>query len=138
MRSEVGGNEMSMIGEQIQALRDVAQAYRHNGLYLILNNAADTIESLSAKLAAKNMERSTAYHNNGWIPCKERLPNVEVSENVKAGMCTDSGKEFLITDAEGYVYESVFWAVEREFKDEAIAWMPKPEPYHEEKTEAGI
>lgn len=73
-----------------------------------------------------------------WIPCKERLSDFEVSENVKVGICTDNGKSFLITDAEGYVYGFVFWAVAKEFKDEAIAWMPKPEPFHGEKTEAGI
>ena len=34
---------MSMISEQIQALRNVALAYRSNGLGLILNDAANTI-----------------------------------------------------------------------------------------------
>ncbi|MBO5070502.1 MAG: DUF551 domain-containing protein [Roseburia sp.] len=65
---------MSIISEEVKALRNVAQAYSHNGIGLVLKHAADTIEELSAKLSAANMERSTAYYNNGWIPCSERLP----------------------------------------------------------------
>lgn len=53
---------MSMISEQVKSLRDVAGAYKHNGLSLILREAADTIEVLSAKLAAENMERSDRYY----------------------------------------------------------------------------
>lgn len=70
-----------------------------------------------------------------WIPCKDRLPNIEVSENVKAGFCTDNGRAFLITDSEGYVYESTFWVKAQRFDDDAVAWMPKPEPYLGGKTE---
>ena len=68
---------MSLIREEIKALRDVAQAYSHNGLGMILKQAADTIEELSAKLATANMERSTAYYNDGWIPCSEKTPEFE-------------------------------------------------------------
>ena len=45
---------MNTISEQVQALRDVSQAYKQNGLSLILAEAADTIESISAKLQAAN------------------------------------------------------------------------------------
>lgn len=65
---------MSLINDQVRALRDVAQAYSNNGLEKILNAAADTIEELSEKLAAANMERSNAFYNAGWIPVTERPP----------------------------------------------------------------
>ncbi len=58
---------MSMISEQLSALRDVAGAYQHNGLGMILKEAADTIESLSEKL--EDMERSAEDCSGGWIPC---------------------------------------------------------------------
>ena len=38
---------MSLINDQVRALRDVAQEYSNNGLEKILNAAADTIEELS-------------------------------------------------------------------------------------------
>lgn len=149
------------ISEQVNKLREAVKSYRPYVPYYViglLHNAADTIESLSAKLQAKeycdgcpgadiieipcteeckrrhfkaeNMQRP-GEDCGGWIPCKDRLPDVEVSENVKSGICTDNGERFLITDTEGYVYESTFWLSTQEFEDDAIAWMPKPEPYHE-------
>lgn len=66
----------------------------------------------------------------GWIPCSERLPEVEVSERTKSGICSDNGEKFLITDTEGYVYESTFYAVAQKFEDDAVAWQPLPEAYH--------
>lgn len=66
-----------MINEQIKRLRAMALAehcLNHYETEELLNCAAYTIEELSAKLAIANMERSTAYYNDGWIPCSERLP----------------------------------------------------------------
>lgn len=40
----------------------------------LLKEAAMTIEELTAKLHASQMEKSSAYYNSGWIPCEERLP----------------------------------------------------------------
>ena len=94
------------------------------------------IEELSAKLQAANMERSAEECGGEWISCRDRLPDVEVSENVKTGMCKDNGERFLITDVDGYVYESTFWVAEQRFEDEAIAWQPLPEPYHGAKAVA--
>lgn len=68
---------MSMINELVKELRraenpcSVVSVGYYRNLYA---RAADTIEELSAKLADANMERSTAYYNNGWIPCSERPP----------------------------------------------------------------
>ena len=59
-----------MISEQIERLRKIADTgFLERGMARELFDAADTIEELSAKLANANMERSTAYYNDGWIPC---------------------------------------------------------------------
>ena len=70
---------MSVISEQVKELREKAQVFEDsgcatNGIVKTFRKAADTIEELSAKLATANIERSTAYYNDGWIPCSERLP----------------------------------------------------------------
>ncbi len=59
---------MSLISKQIDDLRDYAKS-RYGYLAKIINDAADTIELLSAKLSAANMEQSSAYYNGDWIPC---------------------------------------------------------------------
>ena len=60
------------ISEQVRRLRKEAKFHKDKGIYLyaLLKEAADTIESLSAKLQAANMERS-ADCGGGWIPCSE-------------------------------------------------------------------
>ena len=70
---------MSMISEQVADLREKAQIFEvsgcaTDGIVKTFRDAADTIEELSAKLATTNMERSTAYYDDSWIPCSERLP----------------------------------------------------------------
>lgn len=115
--------------ENIKGLTEFEQTQVFNALkYLDMYQKVGTIEKFME--SKKNMERS-AEDCGGWISCKDRLPDVEVSENVKSGICTDKGERFLITDTEGYVHESTFWLSAQEFEDDAIAWMPKPEPYHE-------
>lgn len=64
---------MSLISKQIDELRAYAKD-RKGELARLINNAADTIEVLSAKLYASNMERSSQYYNDGWIPVDDRLP----------------------------------------------------------------
>lgn len=70
---------MSMIENQISALRDLAELQNISYHKNIINRAADTIETLSVKLAVANMERSEAYYNDGWIPCKDRLPEEKIN-----------------------------------------------------------
>lgn len=52
--------EFSMISEQVKELKLIADKYEQisEGDYLRILKAADTIEALSAKLQAANMERS--------------------------------------------------------------------------------
>lgn len=132
-----GGGAMSMISELVRKIRIYEKEYR-SGATLgraieatedILKQAAETIEELSAKLANANMERSTAYYNNGWIPCSERLPKGRETYKV------------LVTDKDGIMAVCYFLEVTEAFKvcwdgEEfcgGIAWQPLPEPYKEKK-----
>ena len=65
---------MSMTSELVQELRRLAKSHCFYGSGCTLEMAAKTIEELSEKLAAENMERSSAYYNGGWIPVSERMP----------------------------------------------------------------
>ena len=62
---------MSMISEQIKELRELSETFEGKMLGRIIGQAADTIEALSAKLAAANMERSDRYYGSGWQPISE-------------------------------------------------------------------
>lgn len=60
---------MNMIGQQVNKLRLYAKEYERmpyhreiEGTSDLLKQAADTIESLSAKLAAANIERPSRYY----------------------------------------------------------------------------
>lgn len=75
-------------------------------------------------------------HNNGWIPCSEKLP-----ERNKDVLCWVKSK--TISGTETYILGSCdngFWflkthEIDRErfpVKDyEVVAWQPLPEPYKE-------
>lgn len=117
---------MSMINDQVKALRDVAGAYKHNGLSLILRQAADTIESLSAKLQAANME-----NGGGWIPCEDRLPPQPKENPIFEG----KPLELYLVSVKNTDYAfRAFWNG-KFFADgfsklqNVEAWQPLPEPY---------
>lgn len=108
--------EMSMISEQVKYLRKfdcfgtVKQA---------MLEAADTIEALSAKLAA-NMERSDRYYGGGWIACEDRLP--------------EEGKEVLVYLKQGRMTVAARIGKEWVRPDETrtaivVAWRELPKPY---------
>ena len=72
---------------------------------------------------------------NGWIPCKEMLPEkrrevlVEIKLNgyysiVIGSYCKIFGKWEIGNDVMGYDWEE-------EMVDEVIVWQPLPEPYKE-------
>ena len=68
---------MSMISEQIENLRRIAKEWNPdtpiNPVIVTLNQAADTIESLHAKLQAANMERPAETKFNGDLISRNEL-----------------------------------------------------------------
>ena len=93
-------------------------------------------------MAIKVIER------NVWIPVKWH--NITEEEREREGypedwlVCLDcqmpdDGQEILITDKYGYVSEDTCYQDEgfsldsgKDWIDDVVAWMPKPEPYKEE------
>lgn len=112
------------ISEQVKELRELANDVWLNSnekFGIKINQAADTIEALSAKLA--DMERSAEDCGGGWIPCKDRLP--ETRNNI------------LVCQSDGYVsvgyysWDRAFLDLNSILFDDVIAWRELPEPYHE-------
>lgn len=65
---------MSMISEQVKELRiaeETCKQMGREGIAKFLRQAADTIEALSAKLAAANMEWSDRNYGSVWRPISE-------------------------------------------------------------------
>lgn len=120
---------MSMLSEQVNKIRKVAKCVylatdkeAADDIASTLNQAADTIEALSAKLAAVN--------SGGWIAISERLPTKE--ESIK------NDNRFILDDGNRR-YEGFFDYIEKRFvrfncygmqTDECvIAWREMPEEY---------
>lgn len=136
------------ISERVKELRGLATETRclyDDDLHDALIYAADTIESLSAKLA--DMERSAEDCGGGWIYCGdgENLP--EESGYYLVTYHEWSNGEFLPKFDDTYVkrlhYQKseqfIGWnfskCVDKRAEDdmnrEVLAWQPLPEPYHE-------
>lgn len=128
---------MSMISRQVKRLRDEAEFCSEIGnlpYEKILNEAADTIEELSAKIHAANMELSTAYYHGGWIPLDERLPDPDEHVLLSFENCSepiigrytvddDDGGTFRIGDEDkSFIEYDLF----------VNAWMPLPESMRDE------
>lgn len=130
---------MSLISKQIEELRAYA-ADRKGELAKIVSDAADTIETLSEKLYAANMERSSQYYNNGWIPVTERLPEAEHGINkLVLTTCEEPEDDDLFEERicwlEILLFDGRNWCYlggER-YEHDITAWMPLPEPYKEVK-----
>jgi len=120
------------ISEQVKELRAIANnlSIGHNMPISLaverFREAADTIESLSAKLA--DMERSAEDRGGGWIYCGDgkNLPEIECDVllstrglDVYKGYRADT-EGYFYTEEEGYI-----------LCENVLAWMPQPEPYHE-------
>lgn len=125
---------MSMIGEQVKELRELADGYKMDDRPLAANTiyqAADTIEALSAKLADK--EQSAEDYRGGWISCKDRLPEEDV--NVLAQV-SGTYRNVIFEDAFEFAtyIKGEGWTLESYpdiYNPNIIAWRPLPEPYHE-------
>lgn len=130
---------MSMISEQVKKLREYSEIYAVNTEFILnfpmlgqlLNQAADTIEALSAKLAAANMEQSDRYYGGGWILCSERIPNSD--ENVL--ICFDfKGRRSIEfgcfwSDGSPHCDSDEYLTPTGRKERKAVAWMELPKPY---------
>ena len=78
---------MSMISKQVKKIRKVAKCVYlaadkevADDIANTLNQAADTIEALSAKLQAAKMDRSSAYYGEELKEAKETIRKLLCSE----------------------------------------------------------
>lgn len=115
---------MSMISEQVKDLREAANIRFVGYGSELLNKAADTIEALSANVAAENMERSERYYGGGWFKIdKNNIPQGEVLGcNSKGGMAV--GKIKKVREGDIRVVDFMGGGLMN-----CIAYMPLPEPY---------
>lgn len=128
------------ISEQVKELRELADDMgKYVGLRpkpIILRQAADTIEALSTKLQAANMERSTE-DCGGWIYCGDgnNLPKEPfgcVVTAIDTEPTTMANFETILPYQVGYSGGTWNNSDGEAIPFEVIAWMPAPkEPYHE-------
>lgn len=124
---------MSMISELVEKLRRYARFSKTNtpSWSEAMTQAADTIEELSAKLSASQMERSSQYYHGGWIPCEEQMPEITIEDRYSDDMFValkwwngDITYEIAWHNVGGG------WSCDSE-NCKVIAWRPLPEPYRE-------
>ena len=129
-----GGGMMSMISEQIKKFRyfsldNEIDMLGVRELQMLLEEAADTIEELSAKLVSANMERLTAYYNDDWIPVSERLPQrgTRVLVTFKAESGSMGIEDCWYSSSECFKTYKDFELMSQYI--EIIAWRELPAPY---------
>lgn len=85
--------------------------------------------------AIEIVKQESAEYNNGWIPCSERLPEVEINpvtnDYVRYNVTYKNGD---VSDVRYYAYGEAsggkHWLNGGRIMDEyVIAWKPLPEPY---------
>ena len=148
---------MSMTTELVDRLRDGAHSIEdyyeeQNEESKLLKEAADTIELLSAKLHANQMERSSQYYHGGWIPCKERLPEMHEETGILKRFVSRRSEEVLVTIKDrkydklivhskcelldGKWHGDIFkWLEASNCDYKVTAWMPLPKPFKEGDAE---
>lgn len=117
---------MSMLSEQTKNLRETAKNIKEASFYgyydnlaSILFQAAYTIEALSAKLAAKNMERSDMISRNKLIEeIDKEISGVIVKDTYSKGKNAGLRKSKILAEEQtGANYEGGWIAVEDSLPD---------------------
>ena len=109
----------------------------------------DTLANMFISDVIKEIKRLPAEHNNGWIPCSERMPEEKVMEHpvfdpsacrtvVETQMISDTMNVTVRNKHDQTVFVSddcttngKWFNFDGEYY-EVIAWQPLPEPYREE------
>ncbi len=126
------------ISEQVKELRDISASFDRgipNPICQTLNEAADTIEALSAKLA--DMERPAEVCGGGWIYCGDgkNLPEpgrrYRVTALWKDGDFETRSVYDLVYGTDGLWHGESYVPV----SFEVVAWKPLEEPYKENLNE---
>lgn len=134
---------MSMLSEQVNKIRKVAKCVYlatdkevADDIASTLNQSADTIEALSAKLQAENMERLNRYYNCGWILRDDRLPVTAEYMELEPTPYMKRLEIAYMADTVEYIlgfYDGSKWMDKHHnIIKNVIAWKPfvkLPEPY---------
>lgn len=128
---------MSIITRQVSTLRELAELQNISYHKSIINRAADTIEALTAKLAASNMQRSEAYCNDRWIYCGDgkNLPEEKINP------VTKDFYEYQVTfqsggvkDVRHYKFGNGHWLNGPQIMDEYVtAWRVPIKPFNSQE-----
>ena len=116
------------ISEQVKELREIAKNFsewEYNRFYDTISRAADTIESLCAKLA--DMERSAEVCGGGWITDKapKESGNYFITTDTVVMGEVDSGVAYW--DGESWnTFANIYAWKQIKFPEPYL-----PEPYHE-------
>ena len=145
---------MSILSRLTDKLKEIAndqpeetEYWQPSEIQKLCKEAAETIEELSKKLHASQMERSIQYYNGGWIPCEERMPEEHDSSHVllygtswwRPYFWLTESNVVLVTAEVGPTFHEMFlasthdgkWTVDDNYLSSAqpVAWMPLPEIY---------
>jgi hypothetical protein len=102
-----------------------------NDKYLNGVNRFAPKERRAIEAAIEIVKKSAEEYNNGWIPCSERLPEIEGNTSDTVLVCTIDGfrhMAFWCADEKwrycesGMIKNPMEWTV-------IIAWQPLPAPY---------
>ena len=83
--------------------------------------------------AEKILQEVSEEYNDGWIPCSERLPEIDVKTSDIVLVCGSNGFQYMAFWCDdlkwrfcecGMAKEPVLWT-------EIVAWQPLPEPFKE-------
>ena len=89
------------------------------------NNAIDKAKQIIQEVAEE--------YNGGWIPCSERLPEIDGNTSDTVLVCGSNGFLYMAFSCDdlqwrfcecGMAKEPVLWT-------EIVAWQPLPEPFKE-------
>lgn len=132
------------ISEQVKELRTIANnlSIGHNMPISLaierFREAANTIESISTKLQAANMERS-AEDCGGWVIASERMPEEERCIDPETGYYGRSDDVLCSAYNEYEMRDEIWidytidgeWQTHEWYEGEKLAWMPLPASYRE-------